>query len=229
MFHARICCLLFVQVLCTGTRRRLASFAHHVHVNVILLLFCLSQVTCSHSCSRFAVLLSFRANVHYSTRMLVRLALCLGKCVRTCNWCVVVVVFGAFACQLLFWTCFLRLFAGVCLLFACRVRACACLLLPFQVSVVVVCLFVECFALALVRRLASNRTTFTLTLSFCCFVWHRSLARRVLLSFCCCVPVSCKCHLSVLGLLSHVYLTLLCLGSRTRSSAEAFASIVEID
>ena len=100
MFHARICCLLFVQVLCTGTRRRLASFAHHVHVNVILLLFCLSQVTCSHSCSRFAVLLSFRANVHYSTRMLVRLALCLGKCMRTCNWCVVVVVFGAVACQL---------------------------------------------------------------------------------------------------------------------------------
>ena len=129
------------------------------------------------------------------------------------------------------WAQLTRIFLVVQLLFACLVRTCAraCLLLPFQVSVVVVCLFVECFALALVRRLASNRTTFTLTLSFCCFVWHRSLARRVLLSFCCCVPVSCKCHLSVLGLLSHVYLTLLCLGSRTRSSAEAFGPFCEFD
>ena len=132
----------------------------------------------------------------------------------------------------------------------CRLHACAML-------VFVVCCLYKCFALALDAVWPLSRTTFTLTLSFCCFVCHRSLARTRALALLFCylfvqmyiIPLAMLVRLALcLGKCMRTcnwcvvvvvfgavacqlfdYLTLLCLGSRTRSSAEAFASIVEID
>ena len=108
MFHARICCLLFVKcfALALDAVWPLSRTTFTLTLSFYSYVFLISLAR--RVSSRSDVVFSYRENVHYSTRMLVKLALLLSNAVvccfvdpsawHTCNWRVVVLVVGPFHC-----------------------------------------------------------------------------------------------------------------------------------